>query len=245
MSVTLMQPPDDESPFDKIRREGVQGEYWLARDLMKLLGYTKWERFAASIERAYLAAQNSGLDPDQAISRLREIGQSGGARVDYCLSRYGCYLVAMNGDPRKVEIAQAQTYFAVKTREAEAAQASALAAAEKVAALPAPEPVEPTTYPLVDVIVLMRQRFGVRVHLNDLTRILRAGSVLRQDGRPSADFSHLFWLKKNGTYEVFEHTIAPLYHIYESTKLRLEMAAQSALRMDPPGWPELPLEGGA
>lgn len=115
--------------------------------------------------------------------------------------------------------------------------------ASPVAALPAPEPVEPDTYPLVDVVILMRQRFGVRVHQNELTRILRAGSVLRQDGRPHAAYSHLFWLKKNGTYEVFEHSIAPLYHIYESTKLRLEMAAQAALRMDPPGWPELPLEG--
>lgn len=114
---------------------------------------------------------------------------------------------------------------------------------ESVRALPAPEPDEPTTYPLADAIVLMKQRFGVRVHLTDLTRILRAGSVLRQDGRPHAAYGHLFWLKKSGTYEVFEHSIAPLYHIYESTKLRLEMAAQAALRMDPPGWPELPLEG--
>lgn len=112
---------------------------------------------------------------------------------------------------------------------------------EPVAALPAPEPFEPTTYPLVDTLVLMRQRFGVRVHLADLTRVLRAGSVLRQDGRPAAAYSHLFWLKKNGTYEVFEHSIAPLYHLYESTKLRLELAAQRALPLDPPGWPELPL----
>lgn len=114
-------------------------------------------------------------------------------------------------------------------------------AAASMAALPAPEPAEPDTYPLVDVIVLMKQRFGVRVHLNNLTRILRAGGVLRQDGRPHAAYSQFFWLKKNGTYEVFEHAIAPLYHVYEATKLRLEMAAQAALRMDPPGWPELPL----
>lgn len=119
-------------------------------------------------------------------------------------------------------------------------------AAEPVAALPVAEPSEPTTYPLVDALVLMRQRFGVNVGLHDLTRTLRAGGVLRQDGRPMKDFTNLFWLKaKTGTYEVFEHSIKPLYHLYESTKLRLEMAAQRALPIDPPGWPELPLGGEA
>lgn len=119
-------------------------------------------------------------------------------------------------------------------------------ASAPVAALPAPAPADPATYPLVDTLVLMRQRFGVNVGFHDFTRTLRAGGVLRQDGRPMRDYAHLFWLKsKTGTYEVFEHAIAPLYHIYEATKLRLEMAAQRALPMDPPGWPELPLENGA
>jgi hypothetical protein len=59
-------------------------------------------------------------------------------------------------------------------------------------------------------------------------------------------YSHLFWLKaKTGTYEVFEHSIEPLYRLYESTKMRLEIATQRALPLDPPGWPELPLGGGA
>ncbi|MFF4417017.1 phage antirepressor N-terminal domain-containing protein [Streptosporangium sp. NPDC001559] len=113
---------------------------------------------------------------------------------------------------------------------------------EPVVQLPAPEPLEPITYPLIDSLVLMRQRFGVHLHIHDFTRTLRAGGVLRQDGRPMAKYGHLFWLKaKTGTYEVFEHAIEPLYRIYESTKLRLEMAAQRQLPLDPPGWPELPL----
>ncbi len=111
------------NPFDALRHEDSVGvEFWKARELMPLLGYEKWERFDAAINRAYLAAKNSGADPDQAISRLREVVPQGGAtRIDYRLSRYGAYLTAMNGDPRKPEIAAAQTYFAVKTREAEVA----------------------------------------------------------------------------------------------------------------------------
>lgn len=126
------------------------------------------------------------------------------------------------------------------------AQNPRVIAVQPQAALPVAEPDDPTTYPLVDALVLMRQRFGVNVGLHDLTRTLRAGGVLRQDGRPMKDYSNLFWLKaKTGTYEVFEHSIRPLYHVYEATKLRLQMAAQRALPLDPPGWPELPLGGEA
>jgi DNA-damage-inducible protein D len=113
------------TPFDAIKRTDNGGEYWTARDLQPLLGYGKWERFESAIDRAKLAAKNSGVDPDQAISRLRGmVAQGGAARIDYRLTRYGAYLIAMNGDPRKTEIAEAQTYFAVKTREAEIVSAS-------------------------------------------------------------------------------------------------------------------------
>lgn len=112
------------SPFDAIRRSDERGEYWRARDLMPLLGYAKWERFEDAIDRARISIRNAGQDPDAAASRLREpVATSGKApdttRINYRLSRYGAYVVAMNGDPRKPEIAAAQTYFAVKTREAE------------------------------------------------------------------------------------------------------------------------------
>lgn len=113
--------PAGQSPFDAICRiSEVGAEYWSARDLMPLLGYEKWERFAGAIERAEMTATNQGAETT--ISRIREMVAQGGAeRIDYRLSRFGAYLVAMNGDPRKPEVAAAQAYFAIRTREAETA----------------------------------------------------------------------------------------------------------------------------
>jgi hypothetical protein len=112
------------SPFDQIRQVDESGnEYWLARQLQPLLGYTQWRRFEETVERAKLACQNSGYDRKNHFADAGNVvkrRQGGGtSQFDYKLSRYACYLTAMNGDPRKPEIAAAQTYFAVKTREAE------------------------------------------------------------------------------------------------------------------------------
>lgn len=107
------------SPFDSIRRIDRTGEYWTGRELMPLLGYEQWRRFEDSIERAIAAASNAGHNTDRAFCRLRQEATGGRPAYDYRLTRYAAYLVAMNGDPRKPEIAAAQTYFAVKTREAE------------------------------------------------------------------------------------------------------------------------------
>ena len=112
------------SPFDQIMQVDELGvEYWLARQLQPLLGYSKWQNFEETVERAKLACQNSGYeikDHFTKASNLVKRRQGGGSKQsDYRLSRYACYLTAINGDPRKPEISSAQTYFAVKTREAE------------------------------------------------------------------------------------------------------------------------------
>lgn len=113
------------NPFDDIARTDSAGNhYWSARELMPLLGYDKWERFADTVERAKASASNSGTsDVDTQFVQVTQLPGAGNLgpkeRVDYRLTRYACYLVAMNGDPRKSEIAAAQTYFAVRAREAE------------------------------------------------------------------------------------------------------------------------------
>ena len=113
-----MRSPD----FDSIKQINVYGmEYWSARDLMPLLGYgSKWQNFWEAIKRAMVAceeAHNRKEDHFTEASKMIELGKGAKRNVkDYALSRFACYLIAMNGDPRKPEIAAAQTYFAVATR---------------------------------------------------------------------------------------------------------------------------------
>jgi DNA-damage-inducible protein D len=114
------------SPFDVVKQFDGDGEYWSARDLMPLLGYDRWERFEDAIERAQVAISNTGMnsvDHIRGAAKLVQNGLSGVDRkaTDYRLNRFGAYMVAMNSDPRKQPVAKAQTYFAVKTREAETA----------------------------------------------------------------------------------------------------------------------------
>lgn len=108
-------------PFDAIRKTDAHGEHWSARDLQPMLGYSKWQDFTNAIDRAKITCTNSGNAVTSHFMDSHKINGNGPASKDYRLSRYACYLIGMNGDPRKPEIARAQTYFAVKTREAEVA----------------------------------------------------------------------------------------------------------------------------
>ena len=114
-----------KSAFDEIvkivQEEAV--EFWYARDLMVLLGYDRWENFHKAIERAIDSCKASEIEPAdhfRSVTKMVQIG-SGAERAvkDYMLTRYACYLIAQNGDPRKEEIAFAQSYFAVQTRKQE------------------------------------------------------------------------------------------------------------------------------
>ncbi|GAB3622553.1 DNA damage-inducible protein D [Mariniluteicoccus endophyticus] len=108
------------SPFDAIRRADDAGEFWMARDLQPLMGYARWEDFAKVTRRAHVSATNSGAS--EGFSEITEELRGGGRpRQNYRLSRFAAYLVAMNGDPNMPEVAAAQAYFAVRTREAEVA----------------------------------------------------------------------------------------------------------------------------
>ena len=101
--------------------EGV--ECWSARDLQVLLGYSKWDNFTKVIGKAKEACHKAGNSigdhfPD--VGKMVEVGSGAERQIDnYYLSRYACYLIAQNGDPKKEQIAFAQTYFAVQTRKAE------------------------------------------------------------------------------------------------------------------------------
>lgn len=98
-------------------------EFWLARDIQHLLGYAKWENFLNVVSRAKTACEVSGhpvQDHFPDVRKMVDLGSGSQRDIDdIMLTRYACYLIAQNGDPRKQEIAFAQTYFAVQTRKAE------------------------------------------------------------------------------------------------------------------------------
>ena len=109
--------------FDDIRHEADGIEYWYARELMKLLDYVQWRNFENVVKKGMLSCKNNGISVEDhfaGVSKMVTLGSGANREVeDYMLTRYACYLIAENGDPRKEQIAFAQCYFAVQTRKQE------------------------------------------------------------------------------------------------------------------------------
>lgn len=178
-------------------------EYWLARDLQYLLGYTEWRNFSAVVTKAKTACEVSGhtvADHFVDVNKMVKLGSGSQRKVDdIMLTRYACYLIAQNGDPRKQEIAFAQTYFAIQTRRAELIEQRILEA-ERVSAR---KKLSATEADLSQVIyeqtggnqnfALIRSK-GDRALFGKSTQAMKAQWKV-PDKRPLADFAPTIILK--------------------------------------------------
>lgn len=112
------------SDLERVKHVSPKGtEYWFGRNVSEFLNYKSWENFDATVRRAVTACEGSGqspLDHFHAVTKMVDIGSGAKRdRADWALTRYACYLIAMNGDSSKPEVAHAQTYFALQTRRHE------------------------------------------------------------------------------------------------------------------------------
>ncbi len=188
------------SLFDSIRHVEDGAEFWNGRELMGLLDYSQWRDFSAAIDRAIISCKTHGAHAADHFSRVVTSPPRGGrAKEDYKLSRFAAYLIAMCSDPRKRSVADAQAYFAVRTREAELG-------------LPAVRQIEPASLggvpPLIEFPVIGGQVLGdkdaVRIAFEGLqvcTYLLTMVNVTSKD--PALKFristtSRLLWDLING-----------------------------------------------
>ncbi|MBL4810067.1 MAG: DNA damage-inducible protein D [Phycisphaerales bacterium] len=178
-------------------------EYWLARDLQHLLGYTKWDNFLNVVSKAKTACEVSGhevADHFADVGKMVDLGSGSQREIpDIMLTRYACYLIAQNGDPSKSQIAFAQTYFAIQTRRAELIEQRVLEA-ERVSAR---KKLTNTEKELSGVIfeqtggnqdfALIRSK-GDQALFGKTTRAMKAQWKV-PSGRPLADFAPTIILK--------------------------------------------------
>ena len=178
-------------------------EFWLARDLQHLLGYAEWRNFTVAISKAKTACEMSKhviSDHFVDVNKMVDLGSGSQREVDdIMLTRYACYLIAQNGDPRKQEIAFAQTYFAIQTRKAELIE-QRLFEAERVSAR---RKLTATEKELSDVIYEQtggNQNFGLIRSKGDQAMFGKTTQAMKSqwkvpDNRPLADFAPTIILK--------------------------------------------------
>lgn len=235
--------PQVGSPFDAIRSVRTDGtEFWSARDLMSPLGYTRWENFSAAIERAMIAADVQEHSVDVLFRGVTKKG-SGRPQRDYELARFACYLVAMNGDPRKPEVAAAQHYFAIRTREAETAPAE-LAGTDLIATalLEATKLLEAKDARIAELeraavaepkVGAVRRKRDERSDLSvaDAAKVLAHHGVKTGGDRLFADLAERGWIfrgKRDGRWRVMQSAIdagwmdaLPQSHYHPRTRVRI------------------------
>jgi DNA-damage-inducible protein D len=178
-------------------------EYWLARDLQHLLGYGKWDNFLNVVSKAKMACEISGgtvADHFADVGKMVDLGSGSQREVDdMMLTRYACYLIAQNGDPKKQEIAFAQAYFAIQTRRAELIE-QRLLEAERLSARKKLSSTEKELSQLIYEQTGGNQDFALIRSKGDHALFAKSTQEMKArwkvpDGRPLADFAPTIILK--------------------------------------------------